>query len=241
MTCSIALFTQPAEAKSSEIVEPNQAIQEAEWKVFEKSLSKVEKGSVSMSELLSLLAEIVAASHSLRAQLTKNNINEAVATSKLAVKLADAKCSDAQEKFIISLAASVTTMALTTAASVRMGQTKVLKDKHVMDSTSGKKMSVSDLTDKERYKMTGNLIEQRTAKFRSVEQLSQMGNSMAGNMNEILYAADVRQQEETKATKELKERFDAQLKDYIQNLTQTALALNSMLEAITKASLVTNR
>lgn len=89
--------------------------------------------------------------------------------------------------------------------------------------------------------MTGNLIEQRTAKFRSVEQLSQMGNSMAGNMNEILYAADVRQQEETKATKELKERFDAQLKDYIQNLTQTALALNSMLEAITKASLVTNR
>lgn len=243
MTSTIALYAQPLNAKQSESVQSQDAIQinQSEWQGFEKSLSKVEGGSISMNELLALLAEIVAASHSLRSQLMKNNISAAVATSHLAVKIADIKCRDAQEKFAISLAASVTTMALVTAASVKGGQAKILKDKHLMQDTSLGKTSVSALTTKERSRMSANLTHQHTDKYQSVGSLSQMANSMAGNMNEIQHAADIRHQEENKATKDLKEKFDSQLKEYIQALTQEALKLNEIIDAIAKANLATNR
>lgn len=57
----------------------------------------------------------------------QSRIDEAKATTDLAIVLADDRRSDAQMKFGISLASSVMNMALTTASSVRIGQTKTTK------------------------------------------------------------------------------------------------------------------
>ncbi|AYV25045.1 type III secretion system protein [Vibrio mediterranei] len=219
----------------------NMMINEKEWNSYSNSLDKVNSSKVSMNDLLALLAEIIQSSKKLRAQVMKNRITEAVATSDLAVKIAGSKCAGAQRKFGITLAASVATMALTTAATVRMGQTKTLQDKHVVDMTNGKSTSVKSLDAKTVNEFTARLQEGRTSKYRAVSQMSEMGGSMVGNVNEIQYAAQVRAQEESQATKDLKEKFDGQLDQYIQDLTRESLKLNEILDAVAKASLVTNR
>ncbi|MFA7521113.1 MAG: type III secretion system protein, partial [Shewanella sp.] len=78
-------------------------------------------------------------------------------------------------------------------------------------------------------------------KYNSVTQMGGMADGMVGNANEIQNAEQVKVQEETQASKDLKEKFDAQLDQYIQDLTAEAVKLNEILEAVAKASLVTNR
>lgn len=236
------------------------------WGNYENSLKEANKGSVSMADLLALLSQIIESSQQVRAQVMKNRIGEAVATSALATMLAQDKCGDAKLRFGITLASSVVNMGLTTAATVRIGQTKTLKDKHLSkmadaggadaggvkllkttDLESGKVTNVdkspkvSDLTPKELNKYTASLQQQRTAKYNSVTQMGGMADGMVGNANEIQNAEQVKGQEETQASKDLKEKFDAQLDQYIQDLTAEAVKLNEILEAVAKASLVTNR
>lgn len=91
---------------------------------FDSSLEKASQGGVSMSELLALLSQIISSAKELRSQVMQSRIDEAKATTDLAIVLADDRRSDAQMKFGISLASSVMNMALTTASSVRIGQNK---------------------------------------------------------------------------------------------------------------------
>ena len=58
---------------------------------------------------------------------------------------------------------------------------------------------------------------------------------------EIQHANEVKGQEQAQAAKDLKEKFDAQLDQFIQNLTQEAVKLNDILAAMARASLPTNR
>ncbi|AQS37659.1 type III secretion system protein [Shewanella psychropiezotolerans] len=236
------------------------------WNSYDSSLTEVNKGTVSMSDLLALLSQIIASSREVRAQVMKNRIGEAVATSALATMLAQDKSNDAKLRFGISLASSVVNMAMTTGATVRIGQTKTLTDKHlskmsgngaadtggvkllkVTDLESGKitnldkSPKVSDLTSKELNKYTASLQQQRTAKYNSVTQMGGMADGMVGNANEIQNAEQVKGQEELQASKDLKEKFDAQLDQYIQDLTAEGVKLNEILDAVARASLVTNR
>lgn len=98
-----------------------------QWQQFDSSLEKASQGGVSMSELLALLSQIISSAKELRSQVMQSRIDEAKATTDLAIVLADDRRSDAQMKFGISLASSVMNMALTTASSVRIGQTKTTK------------------------------------------------------------------------------------------------------------------
>lgn len=241
-------------------------IDQKAWGSYENSLKEANKGSVSMADLLALLAQIIESSQQVRAQVMKNRIGEAVATSELATMLAQDKSQDAKLRFGITLASSVVNMGMTTAATVRIGQTKTLKDKHLSkmgdrgaadtggvkllkttDLESGKVTNVdkspkvSDLTAKELNQYSANLQQQRTAKYNSVTQMGGMADGMVGNANEIQNAEQVKVQEDTQASKDLKEKFDAQLDQYIQDLTAEAVKLNEILEAVAKASLVTNR
>ncbi|WP_318452411.1 methionine aminopeptidase family protein [Photobacterium leiognathi] len=219
----------------------NIVVNNKEWSSHSNSLEKANLGKISMNDLLSLLAEIIESSQRLRAQQMQNRITEAVATSDLAVKIAGKKCADTQRKFGISLAASVATMALSTAATIRMGQTKTLKDKHVVDITNGKSTSVESLSPSSINDFSARLQEGRTGKYRAISQMSEMSKSMVDNVNDIQHAAQVRVQEENQATKDLKEKFDRQLDQYIQDLTQEAVKLNEILESIENASRATNR
>jgi len=236
------------------------------WGNYENSLKEANKGSISMADLLALLSQIIESSQQVRAQVMKNRIGEAMSTSALATMLAKDKCSDAKLRFGITLASSVVHMGMTTVATVRIGQTKTLKDKHLSkmadngsqnaggvkllqktDLETGKVTNfdkspkVSDLTLKELNKYTASLQQQRTAKYNTVTQMGGMADGMVGNANEIQNAEQVKKQEEILASKNLKEKFDAQLDQYLQDLTAEAVKLNEILEAITKASLVTNR
>lgn len=210
---------------------------------YNQRLEEVQKGSVSisMSDLLSLLSQIIESSKRLYEQMLANRNTEALATCHLAIKIAGDKSSDAQRKFGITLAASTMTMAITTATAVKNGQCKTLKDKHVTDLTNGKNTSVKSLDSHSVNKFTSDLNEARLAKYRSVSQMSEMAGHMVGNVNEIQHADEVRKQEETQAIKELKEKFDGQLDQFIQSLQDQETQLNNLLDSVNKASLPNNR
>uniref|UniRef100_UPI003F584674 type III secretion system protein n=1 Tax=Vibrio cholerae TaxID=666 RepID=UPI003F584674 len=212
-----------------------------QWKGFEKSVEKISEGGVSMSELLALLAEIIKASKELRSQVMNNKITEAKATTILLCISRRMVKHDAQVKFGITLAASVVSMAITSASSVRMGQTKTLKDKHLSSMSGDSNMRVADLSAKDINKFSAQLQQSRTAKYNTVAQTGTMANSMVGNINDMRNAEEVKHQEEGTASKQLKEKVDAMLDGYLQDLTQAAVKLNEILDAMQRASLVTNR
>lgn len=197
--------------------------------------------SVTMADLLALMTQIIESSHELRSQVMQNRINEASATCDLAVSLAADKCRDAQTKFGITLAASIVTMGVSTFATVRMAQPKTLQDKHVQSMSGDKTTTVKSLDAKSRNDYAARLQDARTGKYRGVSQGAEMSQGVVGNVNEIQNSAQIRNQEETQATKDMKEKFDSQLDQYIQNLTQETAKLNEILDSIAKASLVTNR
>ncbi|GHW44603.1 type III secretion system protein [Vibrio cholerae] len=230
-------LAQPIVSESSSTV----SIDTKLWIGLEKSVEKISQGGVTMSELLALLAEIIKASKDLRSQVMINKITEAKATTDLAVHLAADRKNDAQVKFGITLAASVVSMAITSGSSVRMGQTKTLKDKHLSSMSGDSNMRVTDLSAKDINKFTANLQQSRTAKYNTVAQTGTMANSMVGNINDIRNAEEVKHQEEGTASKQLKEKVDAMLDGYLQDLTQAAVKLNEILDAMQRASLVTNR
>ncbi|EGQ8220051.1 type III secretion system protein [Vibrio parahaemolyticus] len=212
-----------------------------QWQQFDSSLEKASQGGVSMSELLALLSQIISSAKELRSQVMQSRIEEAKATTELAIVLADDRRSDAQMKFGISLASSVMNMALTTASSVRIGQTKTLKDKHLSSMSGNGEMKVSDLSMKDLNKFSAQLQQSRTAKYNTVSQSGNMANSMVGNANDIMNAEEVKHQEEGTASKQLKEKVDAHLDQFIQELTTEAVKLNEILDLMARASLVTNR
>lgn len=197
--------------------------------------------SVTMADLLALMTQIIESSHELRSQVMQNRINEASATCDLAVSLAADKCRDAQTKFGVTLAASIVTMGVSTFATVRMAQPKTLQDKHVQSMSGDKTTTVKSLDAKSRNDYAARLQDARTGKYRGVSQGAEMAQGVVGNVNEIQNSAQIRNQEETQATKDMKEKFDSQLDQYIQNLTQETAKLNEILDSIAKASLVTNR
>lgn len=176
--------------------------------------------SVTMADLLALMTQIIESSHELRSQVMQNRINEASATCDLAVSLAADKCRDAQTKFGITLAASIVTMGVSTFATVRMAQPKTLQDKHVQSMSGDKTTTVKSLDAKSRNDYAARLQDARTGKYRGVSQGAEMAQGVVGNVNEIQNSAQIRNQEETQATKDMKEKFDSQLDQYIQNLTQ---------------------
>ncbi|ELC3158202.1 type III secretion system protein [Vibrio harveyi] len=197
--------------------------------------------SVTMVELLALMTEIIESSHELRSQVMQNRIYEASATCDLAVALAADKCHDAQTKFGITLAASLITMGVSTFATVRMAQPKTLQDKHVRSMSGDDSVTVKSLNAKARNDYAARLQDARTGKYRGVSQGAEMAQGVVGNINEMQNAAQIRNQEETQAIKEMKAKFDDQLTEYIQNLTQETVKLNEILDSIAKASLTTNR
>ncbi len=197
--------------------------------------------SVTMAELLALMTEIIESSHELRSQVMQNRIYEASATCDLAVALAADKCHDAQTKFGITLAASLITMGVSTFATVRMAQPKTLQDKHIRSMSGDESVTVKSLDAKTRNDYAARLQDARTGKYRGVSQGAEMAQGVVGNVNEMQNAAQIRNQEETQATKEMKAKFDDQLTEYIQNLTQETAKLNEILDSIAKASLATNR
>ncbi|PNQ54248.1 type III secretion system protein [Vibrio agarivorans] len=207
-----------------------------EWEGYEKAVMKADSAPISMNDLLALMAQIIAASQRMRAEAAQNRITEAVATSNMAMNIADNKCADAQKKFAITLAASVATMALTTAATVKMGKNKTLRTDHVKSMNGGNKLDSKDIND-----FSSRLQEARIAKYKSIIQMGEQSSGMIGHANEIQHADEVKGQEQAQALKDLKEKFDAQLDQFIQNLTQEAVKLNDILAAMTRASLATNR
>ncbi|WP_208990572.1 type III secretion system protein [Vibrio sp. CUB2] len=197
--------------------------------------------SVTMAELLALMTEIIESSHELRSQVMQNRISEASATYDLAVALAADKCHDAQTKFGITLAASLITMGVSTFATMRMAQPKTLQDKHIRSMSGDETVTVKSLDAKTRNDYAARLQDARTGKYRGVSQGTELAQGVVGNVNEMQNAAQIRNQEETQATKEMKAKFDDQLTEYIQNLTQETAKLNEILDSIAKASLATNR
>ena len=198
---------------------------------------------VSLADLLALLAQIIESEQKLRNEVMQNSIAEGVAIKDFAQLIAADKCSDAQRKFGITLAVSVATMALSTAATVKMAQPKSLSQKH-LSNTSGQYKDVATLKDKNPKlydEMTATLQQNRTHKYQSVAQMSNSSGQMAGNANEIQHADQVRQQEEMQASKDFQEKRVAQLNEFIQNLTQSSFKWNDVLDAVAKASLATNR
>ncbi|OXE28502.1 type III secretion system protein, partial [Vibrio parahaemolyticus] len=89
---------------------------------------------------------------------------------ELAVSLADDRKHDAIVKFGITLASCVVSMAITSASSVRMGQTKILKDKHLASMSGDSNMRVADLSAKDINKFSAQLQQGRTAKYNTVAQ-----------------------------------------------------------------------
>ncbi|WP_158161069.1 type III secretion system protein [Grimontia hollisae] len=234
-----ANFAQPIDVASSSAA--GTSIDVDKWKQLESSVKQISTGTVTMSDLLALMDELLKANRELRSQVMQNRITEAKATTDLAVVLADDRKHDAQVKFGITLAASVVNMAITSVASVRIGQTKTLQDKHLKSMTGDSAAKVSDLSMKDMNKFSASLQQGRTAKYNTVSQTGNMANSMVGNINDMRNAEEVKHQEEGTASKQLKEKVDQLLDTYLQNLTQASVKLNEILDAMQRASLVTNR
>ncbi|WP_394201539.1 type III secretion system protein [Shewanella waksmanii] len=233
------------------------------WQNYDKSLKATDSGSVSMSDLLALIAKIIQSSQELRTQLMKSRIDRAMATMEVASLLATEKKNDATLRFGITLASSVVNMGLTTLATVRVGQTATLKDKHLarqadIDAGDVKLLrtknletgevteakgppKVSDLSQEQIDSYSHDLQQKRTAKYNSVSQMATMADGMVGNTNEMQHAVNVSEQEQMQADKDLKTKLDAEVDQYIATLTNEALKLNEILGGIAGASLATYR
>ncbi|EKT60076.1 hypothetical protein [Providencia sneebia] len=197
--------------------------------------------TVSMSQLLALLSEIIDASASLRNVMMINRITEAGATAEMAKVAAGVKKDDAHLKFGIKLASGVFSMGMSTVAAVRTGQVKMVQDKHLSKAGLGENARVSDLSADKINEISASLQQQRTAKYNMVNQTSGAADNMMGNVSEMISASAIQQQEETKSSIDLKEKYDAQLTSFIDTLGNTIAQILKSLEAIQAASLVTNR
>lgn len=210
--------------------------------VGQSGLNKIQNdGVVSMSQLLALLAMIIESSQLLRTQVLTNRINEAMATAEVAKVLAADKKDSAHTKFGINLAAGVVSMGLTTASAFKAGQFKKVEDKHLTKLGHGENAKVSDLSVDRLNEITASLQQQRTAKYNTVSQLSGASKEMIGNVNEIQNSDQVKRQDETQATKDLKQRYDEQLTTFIDSLSNELTQLLKAMEAVQAAAQVTNR
>ncbi len=219
---------------------------ESTWRSYEERLnslqSKVTEPDLpTVTDLMALLVLIIEAARDLRNQVTRSRIDVSASVQQLASRIAETKMSDAQKKFAISLAAGVATMAVSTAATMRMSMPKQLQDKHITGTSEGRQSKVSDLTAKEKNDFQIQLQEQRTAKYSAITRVSEMANSITGSGNEIQHAAGVNEQEQGQSIKELMAQYVPQLEEFINSLGKELAMLNSILEAITRANLATNR
>lgn len=233
-------FSEAAKHHLIQLSTPPSSVRETSTAITETK-EEYPHANVSMSDLLAMMLEIIESSHKLRSEVMQNRINEASTTRKLAISLAADKCHDARVKFGITLAASVVTMGVSTFATIRMSRPKTLQDRHVRNMSGDENVSVKSLDAKTRNDFSARLQEARTGKYRGVSQGAEVAQGVVGNVNEMQNAAQIRNQEETQATKDMKEKFDASLDQYIQNLTQDTAKLNDILDSMTKANLVTNR
>lgn len=212
------------------------------FKVAKSEISSIQdNGSVSLSHLLALLAMIIESSKLLRTEVLMNRISEAEATVGLAHLLAADKKSSANTKFGINLAAGVVSMGITSAAAVKTGQFKKVEDKHLTKLGYGENAKVSNLSTDRLNEITASLQQQRTAKYNTVSQLSGVSKELIGNVNEIQNAGQVKRQDDTQATKDLKKTYDDQLNSFIDSLGNELNQLHKTMELVQGAMLVNNR
>ncbi len=197
--------------------------------------------TVSMSQLLALLSEIIESSASLRSVMMANRISEAEATAEMAKVAAAVKKDDAHLKFGIKLASGVFSMGMSTVAAVRTGQIKMVQDKHLSKVGMNENTRVSDLSADKINEISASLQQQRTGKYNMLNQTSGAADNLMGNVSEMISASAIQKQEETKSSIDLKEKLDAQLSSFIDTLGNTIAQILKSLEAIQSASLVTNR
>ncbi|EMA4781813.1 type III secretion system protein [Providencia rettgeri] len=210
-------------------------------KSFEMGLTEINASkTVSMSQLLALLSQVIESSSSLRSVIQINKIEEAKETVSLAKMVAEVKKDDAHLKFGIKLASGVMNMGLSTVAAVRTGQIKTVQDKHLSKLGGGEKARVSDLPASKINDIAASLQQQRTAKYNMVNQTAGAADNLIGSVNEMIYASNVQTQEEVKSSIDLKEKYDAQLTEFINSLATTLAEIRKALETIQSASLVTN-
>lgn len=217
---------------------------ESTWQSYEERLKALENQPVTtttVGDLLSLMILIIQASRELRNQVTRSRIEVSASVQRLAGKIADIKMNDSQKKAAISLASGVATMAVNTAATMRMAMPKSVQDRHVAGMTDGRQSRVSDLTSKERNDLSIQLQEQRTAKYSAISRTGEMANTIVGSGNEIQHAVGVHEQEIGESNKELLAQQTPQLEEYINSLGKELAMLNAILEAITLASAANNR
>jgi hypothetical protein len=197
--------------------------------------------TVSLAHLLALFSEIIESEQELQSETMMNRINDAVTTCKLAMSLAAEKCKDAQTKFAITLTASIICIGVVSFSTVRMAQPKGLKDKHVQSMSGDKTDTLKSMDAKTRNDYAARMQDARTGKWRGVSQGAEMAQGVVGNVNEMQNAARIKEQEETQATKDMKEKLDAMDTEFTQKLTQSISAILETMGKIAQAKLPTNR
>lgn len=213
-----------------------------EVQIYNKDLALINKGNTaSFSDLLALLAAIIATSEKLRSSVAQSKIDNAVTTQTLAVNLAATKEVNAKEKFVISAVTGTLNMALSTVSAVRIGQTKLVQDKHIAPAADGSSRGVKDLSTSELRDFSNNLQQARTSKYTSLSRLGDMSSKVADSANEAGYASKVRQEDELASTKELVGQFQSVLDQALNTLTQELVKLNDLLAAFVRATAATNR
>ncbi|HHL2502289.1 TPA: type III secretion system protein [Yersinia enterocolitica] len=203
--------------------------------------TQADAGTVSMSQLINLINMIIESSQKLRSQLLSSRIDEAMATAEVAKILAVDKRDSAQVKYGINLASSVVSMGIQSVSGFRTSQGKTLKDKHLSKFGCESGAKVANISSQERNNFTGTLLQQRTAKYHTVSQMADMSGKVIGDANEIQNADKIRRQDETQSTKDLKEKYDEHITQFVDSMGNELLQLLKMKEAIQGSSLVTNR
>ena len=202
--------------------------------IDQKFVSK-QATTVTMTDLLVLLAQIMESAREVRVQTSYNRIALASDIQELAGKIADLKMNDSQRKAAIDMAAGICVMAVNTCATARVATPKSVQDKHVVGMTDGRQSKVSDLSTKEVNEFQTQLQEQRTAKYTAVSRTSEMAQGMVGSGNEIQHATGVAEQEKAQSNKELQGQFVPQLEEFINALGKQLSALNDILQVVNQA------
>ena len=132
---------------------------------------------VSLSDLLAMLLAIIAQEGRTRNSVMASNIDVGVANMDNAKALADKVCGDAMLKLGIAIGIAVTTMVFSTAIMVNTAKPKVMKDKHLAN-TSGEYTSVQQMKKTpEGRKLydenSANLQYAKTAKNQVLQQANQ--------------------------------------------------------------------
>lgn len=199
--------------------------------------------AVSLSDLLAILLRIMAQEGETRHSVNASNIDVGVANMDNAKALADKVCGDAMLKLGIAIGIAVTTMVFSTGIMVSTAKPKVMKDKH-MANTSGEYKSAADLKQKnpKLYDEKSAILQQdKLHKNQFMQQSNQAAGQMGNQGTEMMAAQDKQEQDEIKASNDLQMKLAEQLPEFLKNLAESLRNLLATLEAAAKTGLATNR